>query len=102
MFGNLFPEKMSTITVVVLGKDNSGKIVALQRFSLAKSRHDIGKRFPSRNGAPVVGSRVYRELTKAECIQKRVDKADMLSALVSLCNTGERHYLYDVCAIVKS
>ena len=59
-----FPKGLSTMNIVVLGmKDN--QVVAVRSFTVSNSRHDKW-RFTWKDGLPVIGSRVYRQMTKKE------------------------------------
>jgi hypothetical protein len=87
---SFFPEGVSVITVVLLGTDSNGRVVAVSRFRLANSGVDMARRFTLRgDGTPILGPRVYRERTRAELKAAGLAGAEYVLTLVPLCNAGE-------------
>jgi hypothetical protein len=87
---DFFPKNVSVVTVIVLGTDENGRVVAVNNFRLANSGVDVARRFALRDdGTPILGPRVYRERTRAELAADDLAGAEYLRTLAPLCNTGE-------------
>jgi hypothetical protein len=85
----------TTVTFVTLNSDPTTNKVGISR-KVTTTKGDIGKHFPMKDGQPVFGSRVFRELTYKEIVAKGL--AENVKAAKKL---RETHYLSTVEQVVR-